>query len=128
MFLIDEIDKMGQSYNGDPASALLEALDSEQNKEFRDRYLDIPFDVSQVLFIVTANTLETIPGPLLDRMEVIELSGYTSNEKLNIARKYLLPKSYERTGIDKGDVKYSSKALLSIANQYAREAGRRQEP
>lgn len=123
VFLIDEIDKMGQSYNGDPASALLEALDSEQNKEFRDRYLDIPFDVSQVLFIVTANTLETIPGPLLDRMEVIELSGYTSNEKLNIARKYLLPKSYERTGIDKGDVKYSSKALLSIANQYAREAG-----
>ncbi len=123
VFLIDEIDKMGQSYNGDPASALLEALDSEQNKEFRDRYLDIPFDVSQVLFIVTANTLETIPGPLLDRMEIIELSGYTSNEKLNIAKKYLLPKSYEKTGLSKNDVKYSSKALLSIANQYAREAG-----
>ncbi len=123
VFLIDEIDKMGVSYNGDPASALLEALDSEQNKEFRDRYLDIPFDVSQVLFIVTANTLETIPEPLLDRMEVIEMSGYTSNEKLNIAKKYLLPKSFEKNGLDKGDVKYPSKSLLSIANQYAREAG-----
>ena len=123
VFLIDEIDKMGQSYNGDPASALLEALDSEQNKEFRDRYLDIPFDVSQVVFIVTANSLETIPEPLLDRMEIIEMSGYTSNEKLNIAKKYLLPKSFERTGLAKGDVKYSSKVLLSIANQYAREAG-----
>lgn len=123
VFLIDEIDKMGVSYNGDPASALLEALDSEQNKEFRDRYLDIPFDVSQVLFIVTANTLETIPEPLLDRMEVIEMSGYTSNEKLNIAKKYLLPKSFEKNGLEKGDVKYPSKSLLSIANQYAREAG-----
>ena len=123
VFLIDEIDKMGESYNGDPASALLEALDSEQNKEFRDRYLDIPFDISQVLFIVTANTLETIPSPLLDRMEIIELSGYTSNEKLNIAKKYLLPKSYERTGLTRNDVKYPSKSLLSIANQYAREAG-----
>lgn len=123
VFLIDEIDKMGQSYNGDPASALLEALDPEQNREFRDHYLDLPFDVSQVLFIVTANTLETVPEPLLDRMEVIELSGYTSNEKLNIAKKYLLPKSFERTGITKADAKYSNKAILSIANQYAREAG-----
>ncbi len=123
VFLIDEIDKMGQSYQGDPASALLEALDPEQNKEFRDRYLDIPFDISKVLFIVTANTLDTIPSPLLDRMEIISLSGYTSQEKLNIGKKYLLPKSFEKSGIAKGEVKYSSKVLLSIAEQYAREAG-----
>ncbi len=123
VFLIDEIDKMGQSYQGDPASALLEALDPEQNKEFRDRYLDIPFDISKVLFIVTANTLDTIPSPLLDRMEIISLSGYTSQEKLNIGKKYLLPKSFEKSGISKGEVKYSSKVLLSIAEQYAREAG-----
>ena len=123
VFLIDEIDKMGQSYNGDPASALLEALDSEQNREFRDHYLDIPFDCSQILFIVTANTLETIPEPLLDRMEVIELSGYTSNEKLNIAKKYLLPKGFKKNGVTSHDVKYPASSLLSIANQYAREAG-----
>lgn len=123
VFLIDEIDKMGESYQGDPASALLEALDPEQNKEFRDRYLDLPFDISQVLFIVTANTLDTIPSPLLDRMEIIELSGYTSNEKLNIGKKYLLPKSLEKNGLSKKDVKYSPKVLLSIAEGYAREAG-----
>ena len=123
VFLIDEIDKMGESYQGDPASALLEALDPEQNKEFRDRYLDLPFDISQVLFIVTANTLETIPSPLLDRMEIIELSGYTSNEKLNIGKKYLLPKSLEKNGLSKKDVKYSPSILLSIAEGYAREAG-----
>ena len=123
VFLIDEIDKMGQSYQGDPASALLEVLDPEQNKEFRDRYLDIPFDISKVLFIVTANTLDTIPSPLLDRMEVIELSGYTSSEKLNIGKKYLLPKSFEKNGLTKEDAKYPSKSLLFIAEQYAREAG-----
>lgn len=123
VFLIDEIDKMGESYQGDPASALLEALDPEQNKDFRDRYLDLPFDISQVLFIVTANTLDTIPSPLLDRMEIIELSGYTSNEKLNIGKKYLLPKSLEKNGLDKKDVKYPAKSLLRIAEGYAREAG-----
>lgn len=123
VFLIDEIDKMGQSYQGDPASALLEVLDPEQNITFRDRYLDLPFDISHILFIVTANTLETIPQPLLDRMEIIELSGYTSNEKLNIGKKYLLPKSLDKTGLTKNDVKYPQKTLLSIAEEYAREAG-----
>ena len=121
VFLIDEIDKMGESYQGDPASALLEALDPEQNKDFRDRYLDLPFDISQVLFIVTANTLDTIPSPLLDRMEIIELSGYTSNEKLNIGKKYLLPKSLEKNGLDKKDVKYPAKSLLRIAEGYRSE-------
>ncbi len=123
VFLIDEIDKMGESFQGDPASALLEALDPEQNSTFRDRYLDLPFDLSQILFIVTANTLDTIPSPLLDRMEVIELSGYTSQEKLNIGKKYLVPKSLEKTGLMKKDVKYSSKILLRIAEEYCREAG-----
>lgn len=123
VFLIDEIDKMGESYQGDPASALLEVLDPEQNITFRDRYLDIPFDISQILFIVTANSLETIPSPLLDRMEIIELSGYTSNEKLNIGKKYLLPKSLEKNGLNKSEVKYPNKSLLTIAEHYAREAG-----
>jgi ATP-dependent protease La len=123
VFLIDEIDKMGESFNGDPASALLEVLDPEQNVTFRDRYLDIPFDISSVLFVVTANTLDTVPRPLLDRMEIIELSGYTSNEKLNIGKKYLVPKSMKKTGLDKSEVKYPAKTLLSIAEEYAREAG-----
>ncbi|NLZ77158.1 MAG: endopeptidase La, partial [Spirochaetales bacterium] len=123
VFLIDEIDKMGISYQGDPASALLEVLDPEQNTAFRDTYLDIPFDVSQVLFIVTANTLETIPRPLLDRMEVIRLSGYTSDEKLAIGRKYLVPKSLEKHGLSKKEIRYSSAILRKIADEYAREAG-----
>lgn len=123
VFLIDEIDKMGISYQGDPASALLEVLDPEQNSAFRDTYLDIPFDVSQVLFIVTANTLETIPRPLLDRMEVIRLSGYTSDEKLAIGRKYLVPKSLEKHGLNKQEIKYTSPILRKIADEYAREAG-----
>ncbi|NLZ69498.1 MAG: endopeptidase La [Spirochaetales bacterium] len=123
VFLIDEIDKMGQSYQGDPASALLEVLDPEQNVTFRDRYLDIPFDISHILFIVTANSLETIPQPLLDRMEIIELSGYTSNEKLNIGKKYLLPKSLKKNGLTKAEIKYPTSTLLSIADEYAREAG-----
>ncbi|NMA23035.1 MAG: endopeptidase La, partial [Spirochaetales bacterium] len=123
VFLIDEIDKMGVSYQGDPASALLEVLDPEQNASFRDTYLDVPFDVSQVLFITTANTLDTIPRPLLDRMEVIELSGYTSDEKLNIGRKYLVPKSLEKHGLTKDEVKYTPTILRKIADEYAREAG-----
>ncbi|NCB02309.1 MAG: endopeptidase La, partial [Spirochaetia bacterium] len=123
VFLIDEIDKMGSSYQGDPASALLEVLDSEQNFAFRDHYLDLPFDVSQILFIVTANTLETIPRPLLDRMEIITLSGYTSKEKLAIGKKYLVPKSLKKHGLLKGDVSYTSTILNEIADSYAREAG-----
>ena len=123
VFVIDEIDKMGSSIQGDPASALLEVLDPEQNASFRDHYLDIPFDVSNVLFIVTANTTDTIPQPLLDRMEVIELTGYTSEEKLHIGTKYLVPKSRSASGLTAKDVKYTPKVLKMIAEQYAREAG-----
>ncbi len=125
VFMIDEIDKLGQSYQGDPSSALLEVLDPEQNDSFRDHYLDLPFDVSQILFITTANTLDTIPPPLLDRMEVIRLSGYIDEEKIAIARKYLVPRSLERAGIERKQVSYTKNALRSIANNYAREAGMR---
>jgi ATP-dependent Lon protease len=123
VFMIDEIDKMGQSYQGDPASALLEVLDPEQNLNFRDHYLDLPFDVSHVFFIVTANTLDTIPGPLVDRMEIIQLPGYIDTEKLEIAKHYLVPKSLEKNGLKKNQVKYNQESLLYIANGYAREAG-----
>ena len=123
--MIDEIDKLGASYQGDPSSALLEVLDPEQNVAFRDHYLDLPFDVSNILFIVTANSLDTIPRPLLDRMEVIQLSGYIAEEKLAIARKYLIPKSLGKAGLTKKQVKYSKSVLLTISNGYAREAGMR---
>ncbi|MFA7396200.1 MAG: endopeptidase La [Sphaerochaetaceae bacterium] len=123
VFLIDEIDKMGISFQGDPASALLEVLDPEQNIAFRDHYLDLPFDVSQVLFIVTANTLETIPRPLLDRMEIIHIAGYTANEKLSIGKKYLVPKSLKKHGLIRKEISYTSKILHEIAESYAREAG-----
>ncbi|MDR0785893.1 MAG: endopeptidase La [Treponema sp.] len=123
VFMIDEIDKMGASYQGDPASALLEALDPEQNNSFRDHYLDLPFDISRVFFIVTANTLDTIPPALLDRMEIIELPGYINTEKLEIARRYLVPKSLEKSGLKKNHARYSKEALLYIANCYARESG-----
>ncbi|MFW6313414.1 MAG: endopeptidase La [Spirochaetota bacterium] len=125
VFMIDEIDKLGVSFQGDPSSALLEVLDPEQNVSFRDHYLDLPFDVSSILFIVTANTLDSIPLPLLDRMEVIRLAGYIDDEKVSIARKYLIPRSVERAGLRKNDVTYTKAALLSIANDYAREAGMR---
>jgi len=136
VFMIDEIDKMGQSYHGDPASALLEVLDPEQNTAFRDHYLDLPFDISNVFFIVTANTMDTIPPPLLDRMEIIQLPGYIDTEKLEIAKRYLVPKSLEKNGLrgkQEGNrraagsvevqVKYTKDSLLFIANSYAREAG-----
>ncbi|MDR3335715.1 MAG: endopeptidase La [Treponema sp.] len=123
VFMIDEIDKMGASFQGDPASALLEVLDPEQNNSFRDHYLDLPFDISQIFFIVTANTMDTIPAPLLDRMEIIQLPGYIDVEKLEIAKRYLLPKSFEKSGLKKTQVKYSRDSLLHIANGYAREAG-----
>jgi ATP-dependent Lon protease len=123
VFMIDEIDKMGTSFQGDPASALLEVLDPEQNISFRDHYLDLPFDISHVFFIVTANTLDTIPVPLLDRMEIIELPGYIDTEKLEIAKRYLIPKSLEKNGLRKSQVRYSRDSLLHIANGYAREAG-----
>ncbi|MDR0642001.1 MAG: endopeptidase La [Treponema sp.] len=123
VFMIDEIDKMGISYQGDPASALLEVLDPEQNFSFRDHYLDLPFDISKIFFIVTANTQDTIPPPLLDRMEIIQIPGYIDTEKLEIAKRYLVPKSLEKNGLRKNQVKYSSESLLHIANGYAREAG-----
>ena len=123
VFMIDEVDKMGQSYQGDPSSALLEVLDPEQNVAFRDHYLDLPFDLSNILFILTANTLDSIPAPLMDRAEVIQLSGYIDTEKLEIAKKYLIPRSLDKNGLGKKQVKYSNDALLFIANGYAREAG-----
>ena len=123
VFMIDEIDKMGQSYQGDPSSALLEVLDPEQNVSFRDHYLDLPFDLSHIVFILTANTLDGIPRPLLDRAEVIQLAGYIDSEKVEIAKNYLLPKSLEKNGLKKAQVKYSKQILLHIANGYAREAG-----
>jgi ATP-dependent Lon protease len=123
VFMIDEIDKMGASFQGDPASALLEVLDPEQNSNFRDHYLDLPFDISRIFFIVTANTLDTIPAPLLDRMEVIQLPGYIDTEKLEIGKRYLLTKSLEKNGLKRNQVRYTKDSLLHIANGYAREAG-----
>jgi ATP-dependent Lon protease len=125
VFMIDEIDKLGASFQGDPSSALLEVLDPEQNVAFRDHYLDLPFDISNILFIATANSLDTVPLPLIDRMEVIRLAGYIDDEKVAIARKYLIPRSIERAGLDKKEVSYTAAALKSIANDYAREAGMR---
>ncbi|MDC7234891.1 MAG: endopeptidase La [Spirochaetales bacterium] len=123
VFMIDEIDKLGQSYQGDPSSALLEVLDPEQNIAFRDHYLDLPYDLSHILFIATANTLDTIPRPLLDRMEIIRLSGYITDEKIEIAKKYLIPKSLKKHGLKKGQIAYNKTALRAIVDGYAREAG-----
>ena len=123
VFLIDEIDKMGADYRGDPASAMLEVLDPEQHATFRDHYLDLPFDLSKILFITTANQLETIPGPLLDRMDVIHLSGYTEDEKLGIARKYLVPKQLEKHGLDATQVTFTENGLRTVIREYTREAG-----
>jgi ATP-dependent Lon protease len=123
VLLIDEIDKMGADFRGDPASAMLEVLDPEQNKHFRDHYLDLPYDLSKVLFICTANQLETIPGPLLDRMDVIQLSGYTEDEKLGIARKYLVPKQLEAHGLSGEQLKLDDDVLRLVTREYTREAG-----
>ena len=123
VFLIDEVDKMGQDSRGDPASALLEALDPEQNVSFRDNYLDLPFDISDVFFILTANSLDTIPEPLVDRAEIIQIPGYIDQEKLEIARHYLIPKNLAKNGLKKGQVKYTAAALSRIAEEYARESG-----
>ncbi len=123
VFMLDEIDKLGQSFQGDPASALLEVLDPEQNAEFRDYYVDAPFNLSDVLFITTANTIDTIPQVLADRMEIIRLSGYIANEKYEIARRYLLPKQMEQHGLRKNSIRIDKKGFMHIINNYAREAG-----
>ena len=123
LLLLDEIDKMGNDYRGDPAAALLEVLDSEQNHSFRDHFLEIPVDLSKVMFITTANTTETIPRPLLDRMELIQLSSYTDEEKVQIARRHLLPKQMEEHGLKKGSVRVSDDVLRAVIRDYTRESG-----
>ncbi|MEA2186167.1 MAG: ATP-dependent Lon protease [Solirubrobacteraceae bacterium] len=126
LFMIDEIDKMGSDFRGDPASAMLEVLDPEQNQNFRDHYLDLPFDLSRVMFITTANTLDTIPGPLRDRMETIEIAGYTADEKLQIAKRYLLPRQAERNGLKRSQLRITDAALRAVIADYTREAGVRE--
>ncbi len=126
LLMIDEIDKMGADFRGDPSSAMLEVLDPEQNHAFRDHYLDLPFDLSHAMFVTTANTLDTVPGPLRDRMEVIPLAGYTEAEKLEIARRYLVPRQIERNGLTRSRIAFSDAALRVIIADYTREAGVRQ--
>src|SRR3954464_2536842 len=126
VFLLDEVDKLGVSFQGDPSSALLEVLDPAQNDNFTDHYLGIPFDLSEVLFIATANFIQNIPGPLLDRMEVVEFAGYTEREKAEIAKKYLIPRQIEESGLKSKKVVFTDDAVMSIVSKYTRESGVRQ--
>ncbi|HMJ36146.1 MAG TPA: endopeptidase La [Baekduia sp.] len=123
LFMIDEIDKMGADFRGDPSSAMLEVLDPEQNASFRDHFLDVPFDLSKVMFVCTANDLDRVPGPLRDRMEIIQLAGYTEDEKLQIAKRYLVPRQIERNGLKKSWIAFGDKALRRVISDYTREAG-----
>ncbi|HNV74923.1 MAG: endopeptidase La [Gemmatimonadetes bacterium] len=126
VFLLDEVDKLGQSFQGDPSSALLEVLDPAQNDSFTDHYLGVPFDLSEVLFIATANFIQNIPGPLLDRMEVVEFAGYTEREKAEIAKKYLIPRQLEESGLQDKKVAFADDAVMSVVSNYTRESGVRQ--
>ena len=126
LFMLDEIDKLGQDFRGDPASALLEVLDPEQNNSFTDHYISLPFDLSKVLFITTANMLDTVPRPLLDRMEVIQLPGYTNLEKLEIAKRYLVPRQISENGLDTGRIRFTDAGLKALIAGYTREAGVRE--
>jgi ATP-dependent Lon protease len=123
VFVLDEVDKLGSDWRGDPSSALLEVLDPEQNNTFRDHYLDVAFDLSRVMFIATANLLDNIPSALRDRMEILELTGYTDDDKLNIARKYLVPKQMKANGLDPDRVRFEDESLTAIIQHYTREAG-----
>jgi len=125
IFMLDEVDKIGQDFRGDPASALLEVLDPEQNNSFSDHYLEVPFDLSRVMFITTANILDPVPSVLRDRMEIIELPGYTDEEKLHIARKYLVPREREEHGLGVDDIQFEDEALREIISKYTMEAGLR---
>jgi len=123
VIMLDEIDKIGADFRGDPSSALLEVLDPAQNHTFTDHYLDVPFDLSKVLFIATANTMDTVPGPLRDRMEVIEIPGYTNSDKLDIAKRYLVPRQLDANGLTPKQVSFKTEALREIIESYTREAG-----
>src|SRR5580700_8490256 len=123
VLMLDEVDKLGRDFRGDPSSALLEILDPEQNRTFRDNYLDLPFDLSKVMFVTTANTLDTIPAPLLDRMEILRLSGYSEEEKLEIAKRYLIPRQLKQTGLTEERVQITELALKKVISAYTREAG-----